>query len=405
MPTSLGREWNLTLETEPLRNTLFRVAAVGTQGRNLEQQQIMNAAPDAYIWYVTTGQPLPTGEFASVARRSFDQVTYGNINIYRKSGFSNFAALQVDAQRRFSQGLAFQWMYVMSNALSTNTGGAGGGGQVASIITVPDTASFLPGAVPEDYDARNRFLNYQRDSGIPKHRVRWNLVLDLPLGRRKKLLSNGGRLVDTIVGGWQLAASSSMNSRYWALPTGDWGPKSNIEIYGTKYRIQDCRSGVCIPGYLYYNGYIPANRINSYDSQGRPNGVMGVPSNYHPSHQPIYPTPANGGSPSDPNYALYDTNNVFVLLKNGTMQRVGFDNGLNLWQNQYVLGPWNWVMDASLFKVIPLKERLKLRLNMDFFNVLNMPGIGLPNAGTGIISMQNSTNAPRQLQWTIRLNW
>jgi hypothetical protein len=55
--------------------------------------------------------------------------------------------------------------------------------------------------------------------------------------------------------------------------------------------------------------------------------------------------------------------------------------------------------------VIPLNERLKLRLNMDFFNVLNMPGVRLPDAGTGILSLQNSNNAPRQLQWTLRLNW
>jgi hypothetical protein len=60
---------------------------------------------------------------------------------------------------------------------------------------------------------------------------------------------------------------------------------------------------------------------------------------------------------------------------------------------------------GSLFKVIPLNERLKLRLNMDFFNVLNMPGVRLPDAGTGILSLQNSNNAPRQLQWTLRLNW
>ncbi len=405
LPTSLAREWNLTLETELLRNTLLRVAAVGTQGRNLEQEQIVNAAPGAYVWYVTTGLPLPTGEFASVARRSFDQVTYGDIDVYRKSGFSNFAGLQVDIQRRFSRGLAIQWMYVMSNALSTNAGGAGGGGALTTPSTVPDTASFLPGAVPADYDERNRFYNYQRDTGIPKHRMRWNFVVDLPFGRGRKLLPHSGRLLDGLVGGWQLAADSAINSRYWGLPAGAWGRKSDLEIYGNRYPVQDCRSGACIPGYLYYNGYIPANRINSHDAQGRPNGVMGVPSNYRPSHQPIYPTPANGGSPSDPNYALYETNNVIVPLKNGTQQRVAFDNGLNPWRSQSVPGPWLWVMNSSLFKVIPLGERLRLRLNMDFFNVLNMPGTGLPNATTGIISMQNSTNAPRQLQWTVRLNW
>jgi hypothetical protein len=50
--------------------------------------------------------------------------------------------------------------------------------------------------------------------------------------------------------------------------------------------LQTSRSGVCYDGWLYYNGYIPANRINSYDSSGRPNGVMGVPSSYVPFQAP-----------------------------------------------------------------------------------------------------------------------
>jgi hypothetical protein len=58
-----------------------------------------------------------------------------------------------------------------------------------------------------------------------------------------------------------------------------------------------------------------------------------------------------------------------------------------------------------MFKVIPLTERLKLRLNMDFFNVFNMPGNPIPDSSTGILSLRNSDNGARQLQWSLRLNW
>jgi hypothetical protein len=34
-----------------------------------------------------------------------------------------------------------------------------------------------------------------------------------------------------------------------------------------------------------------------------------------------------------------------------------------------------------------------------------MPGTPMPDAGTGILSLRNSNNAPRQLQWTLRLTW
>jgi len=51
-----------------------------------------------------------------------------------------------------------------------------------------------------------------------------------------------------------------------------------VELYGYKYPIQNCTSGTCYPGYLYWNGYIPANLINSHNAAGQPNGYEGIPS-------------------------------------------------------------------------------------------------------------------------------
>ncbi len=402
-PTSTAQEWNLTLETELHQDTLVRIGYVGTHGYNLEQFNLYNQSPNAYVWYVTTGLPLPTGQYASSATRSFDQTTYGQIEEYRKSAWSNFNSLQLEVRRRFSKGIGYQLFYVLSNAFGTGTMTSTGGGFYETAVL--DPATFLAGAVPLDYNARNRFLNYQRDTAIPQHRIRWNFLVDLPFGRGKKWLGSTSAIVNRIVGGWQLAGYGSYSSRYWALPATNWGAQSPLETYGTKYPIQDCRSGRCIPGYLYYNGYIPANRINSTDAQGRPNGVMGVPANYRPAHQPLTPIPANGGSPSDPNYALYETNNVFVRLKNGNLQRVGYNTNLHPWRNQYLAAPWTFNLNASLFKSIPLTERVSLRVNVDFFNVLNNPGLPLPNSASGILSLQNSANAPRQLQLTLRLAW
>jgi hypothetical protein len=202
--------------------------------------------------------------------------------------------------------------------------------------------------------------------------------------------------MNRIVGGWQLATYMTMNSRYITLPTTNFGPFSQIQIYGTKYPIQDCRSGTCIRGYLWYNGYIPPTQINTHNAAGQCTGVCGVPSNYIPSNQPI------DNNPNAPNYGTQD---VDVKLQSGAEQLVAFNNGLNPWRNQYIPGPWTFVVNSSLFKVIPLTERLKLRLNMDFFNVLNNPGTTSPAAATGILSLQNSFNTPRELQWTARLTW
>jgi hypothetical protein len=142
------------------------------------------------------------------------------------------------------------------------------------------------------------------------------------------------------------------------------------------FRRPDCRSGTCFQGYLYYNGYIAANRINSVDARGKPNGVMGVPESYRPSSQPVFPTPKDGGNPSDPNFAFYETNTVFVKLKDGSLQRTTVDTNLHPWRNRFIPGPMDFGLDAAQ-----------------------------PDSSTGILSLRNSQNTARQLQLTLRLTW
>jgi hypothetical protein len=396
-PTTRAHEWNLTLEREIFDNTVVRAGYIGTHGSRLDQFYTFNEAPNSYVWFVNTGLPLPTGEFSGVARRNFDQVSYGDIEVYSKIGWSNYNGIQLEMQRRYSKGYGFQVFYVMSNAFR-----AAGDGWSSDLLSAPNM--YLTGAVPADLHERNSLINYRRDVEIPKHRMRWNWIADLPFGRGQRFGRDGG-LLDKLVGGWQIAGFGSIRSNYWSLPTGNWGSVDAIEVYGKKYKIEDCRSGQCIPGYLWYNGYIPAHRINSVDAQGRPNGVMGVPSNYRPSSRPVFPTPANGGGSSDPNFPFYETNTVFVPLKNGTQQRVDLNTNLHPWRNQVLPGPRSWGLDASLFKNTRLNEQFVLRFNADFFNVLNMPGLREPNSTTGIVSLQNSANSARQLQLTLRLAW
>jgi hypothetical protein len=168
-------------------------------------------------------------------------------------------------------------------------------------------------------------------------------------------------------------------------------------------------SGACIPGYLWWNGYIPANQINSHDSQGRPNGYMGVPSDYKPAIAPLIPwgttaLPAN--APANTNVSQYwDTNNVWVPLKNGTSQIVGFNNGLHPWRNQYVPSVRQWNMDLSAFKNVRFGENLNFRFSADFFNAFNHPGNPNTVGGDGFLNIRSSGAAARVVQLGLRLNW
>jgi hypothetical protein len=292
--------------------------------------------------------------------------------------------------------------YVMSNVM--RAGGDSWFGNGYSGVQRPD--QFLPGTVPDSLHDRIRLLWYARDPTIPKHAVNGNFLVDLPFGKGKLLGRNSGRGMNALIGGWQTAGSLTLNSSYTTVTTNFFGPYNHIQTYGTQYPIQNCTSGVCYNGYLYWNGYIQANLINRKNAAGQCTGICGIPSNYQPFAQPFYPTPANGGSSSDPNSQYYESNTVFVPLANGTTQALAYNPGLNPMQNQYFLGPFHWTMTASLFKTVHLTEKMLLRINADFLNnVFNMPGTPNPSGTSGLISTQGSANSPRTLQLTGRITF
>lgn len=392
-PTSRVHQWNLTLEKEVMEYTVARVRMVGNHGANLEQFYSYNNNPTDYIWYTTRGMDKPTGEYAPVAMRPFDNTTFGTLNEFRKTGWSNYNGVAFEVERRYHKFVAFQLGYLIGNTLATTLSNQG---------SVGSPNDFLPGAVPQDFDERNRFLTYRRDVGIPKHRLKWNFLVDLPFGRGKPVLGSVNRLWDALVGGWQVSGIGTVRSNYFALPSSGIYPNGNeIEVYGDKYPIQDCRSGVCQPGYLWWNGYIPSHQINSYDANGKPNGVMGVPEGYKPAGQPLIPhnTP---GYPSN----LQGTNTVWVPLADGRQQQTTFNDNLHPWRQQYLPANRQWVMDAGLVKNFAITEQIRCRLNIDFFNVFNTPGNPVMGSGQeGILSTRTSGQDARTAQVSLRLSW
>ena len=99
---------------------------------------------------------------------------------------------------------------------------------------------------------------------------------------------------------------------------------------------------------------------------------------------------------------------VYITLRNATVQRVEKNTGLHPWRQQYRLGPMNWLTDASLMKFFNFRERIRLRVNADVFNLLNNQGLNTPGSD-GIATLENSYSGfgfrPRQLQLTMRLEW
>jgi Carboxypeptidase regulatory-like domain/TonB dependent receptor len=418
-PSLRIHEWNLTMEKQISQNTVIRLRYTGKHGVNADQLMEINPQSNDFIWYMREGRPIPQGDFASVARRVYDQNAYTEVRILEKSGYINSSTWSLEIERRFTKGLGFQAFYTITNALRM-----AGNSFRDDVAVLPSI--YLKDTFPQDIsiDKLNRLLFYDRDTGIPKHRVRWNWTYELPFGAGKKFGTTARGFLNGLMGGWRLSGTGTLINTWYAMPAGNWGEMGKFEIYGKKYPITDCRATPanatsqaeerCTPGYLWFNGYISERNINSRNAAGIRNGVFGLPENYQPAQKPINPWP-KGGLPTDPRANDYDTNVVYVPIRNanGTIsnQRVTYDLGYHPWRNQYKMGPFNWVMDTSLMKYFRITERVKMRANIDFFNVFNIQGLNSPN-GEGIVSLGNSYNPnnqngfkPRQLQGSLRIEW
>jgi hypothetical protein len=413
LPTTKISEWDFIIEKELGHQMVVRFTYDGKHGWDLDQLDNINPQLSTYDWYISTLSPTPTGSYSSVARGTYDTNAYTTVNFLAKTGMSNSSMFTGQIEKRFSHGLQFQFYYTLTNAYRL-----AGNSFRDSPGTTP--AAFLPGAVPTDPSALNHFLNYQRDTGIPKHRLRWNFIYDLPFGHNRQFAPNAPRWLNAMIGGWGLTGSGTVMSTWFALDSSDWGfTGAPVQVYGTKYPIEDCTGTPataktpqdvrCYQGYYYWNGYISPSRVNSKNAYGMPNGIEGLPTNITPAVEPLVPYGAPGAASSN-----YDTNNVYIKLTNGTNQLVAYNTGLNPFRNQYRLGPYNWDQDASIRKTFRFTEsgHVNLRVALDVFNVFNTHGLNTPGTTAGMVGIVD-LNAnyggygfqPRQCQGSFRLEF
>lgn len=395
-PPAHVRDVNFTIE-QPLRDgSVLRLSYVYTHGYNLDQNYQYNNAPSTYTWEATTGTVPPTGTYASTATRPYDQTVWGGNVLSTKDGWSNDSALQVNYQRPFKRGFAYQIFYVYSRAFRL------GGNTFRDNILYP-AANFAPGVLPSGLNtgtllnpsqALDRYENYHVDTAIPEYHLTFNGIVDLPVGRGKHFLRNTSKWLDELVGGYQVAFVGQLLSQSFQVNAGNWGATSPVQTYGSSVPITDCRSGVCHPEYLWFNGYISPTVINATK-----NGVSGLPANYTPYLAPIDNVPGT---------ANFGTNNVTVTLANGKQVVTGYSpgpSGANPFSQTVLLGPYNFNTDISLYKVFPLTERISLRLNIDAFNAFNIQGRVNPSTTDGTESLQTSYWTPRQIQLSARINF
>jgi hypothetical protein len=436
-------EMNATVEQALKGNSALRVSWTWAHAANLDHPYYVNYHPSTYTWEMETGTIPPTGgasvigtpqqnTYASTATGPYDQSKYGSSLLWQaKDGWSNDNSLEVNYQRLFHHGIAYQISYAFSKPMrlggnSSRDGlvytaasylGANGAPTVGTMSSLyPVTTPHLPPARPigiapyADYKALARYEQYVLDNAIPLHHITFNGIVDLPFGRGKRFLSDSNRFLDEVVGGFQLAGDGNIVTQDFSLqlltssvnPAINWGPTSPLKVYKHGAKITDCRSGVCHPSYLWFNGYLAPTVNANVDCTAK--CISGLPASYVPFQTPIDNVPGT---------ANYGTNNVTVNLSNGSSTTVGYSpggTGSYPFAKTFLNGPINYTVDLSVFKVFPITETMNLRFNMDAFNALNMQGYNNPNIldGTEAVAsngVSNSANIPRQVQFTLRFTF
>jgi hypothetical protein len=223
MPTLIS--WTLGVEQQITPNTTFSLRYVGSHGyheivgvdANTPVPTICPASPCPATYPKSfpvglAGTPVPAGSFYIPAGRPKANTTLANTWTWFGVGDSLYNALEVDFNRRFSDGLALRGVYTWSKALDdgdsvngTTTGNAPG------LVSNPYDirADWGPGT----YDARN--------IGVV------SAVYDMPFGTGRQWGGNLSGIGGVLASGWSVNSILTLQSGFPFTAQLSYNPSNN----------------------------------------------------------------------------------------------------------------------------------------------------------------------------------
>ncbi|MBZ5585805.1 MAG: TonB-dependent receptor [Acidobacteriia bacterium] len=297
---------------------------------------LTNAGNIASASSVLNSTYLRQGNIGEMANYYMTQHTNGSVNFYTNpnvqganvvvnGGSSIYHSVQLEATKRFARGLQAQFSYTFAKGLG-NTAGDG-------------QTNFEP-----LLDNNNPSLEWARTPYDIRHVLKANYYYELPFGNGRRWKSN--RVVNAVIGGWAIGG-------IWNYQSG--APYSILSGLGTLNR--DARSSATNTAWTN----MTMAQLNPLTSGIWKTGDGTV---YFASPTLIGSDgrgAAQFGQPAFDGQAFFNPAAGTV----GSLQRRAFS------------GPWLWSWDASLQKSVTFKERLKLDLKFEAFNVGNHPAFNI----------------------------
>ncbi len=315
----------LSVEHEFAGGLAARVSYIGLQTRHLVWQPNLNDLPLSSTT-LASQQPLSAFPFPN----------FQTIDTRASSANASYNSLQGQLTRRFRQGVSFSAAYTYAKNLSDNQGTYGAAGTNASSFT--DEQGGYDGTY-----AYNRSLDYGNVSATRRHRLLLTGVTDLPVGRGRRFGGNMPRLADAAIGGWQL---------------------SNIFVYQT---------GPFLTPYIPFGVADPSGTGSGtlFSRQQRPDrvarGNTGAQSRRQWFNTGAFACPGGGGFT-----ALQTPGGCSTGVTTAPIGRFGNESVGS------VVGPGTVNLSSGVNKTIPVTERVHLRAEGTFTNVLNHTNLNDP---------------------------
>ncbi len=268
---------------------------------------------------------------------------WGRINTRATGANENYQSAQVDVSRRLQGGLQFESTYTYSRALADNQGpannsgfaGESGGARATSIL--------------------DRNADFGNVYGTRRNRWNNTMVYALPFGAGQAFANTNSRLANLFLGGWQL---------------------SNIFLW---------QSGP------FESPYFPSGQG---DPSGTGSGLNGTNTGFDPGHRNQAPDKVAGAAITPANRTRMNWANTAAFTcpglptwKPGTACTTGSGKGaaplpIGRFGNAGVgtiVGPGTVTLSTGLAKSVAITERMHLRLEGTFTNILNHTNLGDPN--------------------------
>jgi hypothetical protein len=304
-----------------------------------------------------------------------------SIELLTNGGKYRYNSLQAEVRRRFNQGFSYQVNYTFQKILAD----------------VPDDTQLRQSPYQ---DNNNPGLQYGRPDYDRTHTLNANMVLELPFGRGKRFLNQGG-LINAIFGGFQFSSIINISS---GAPLGIIDPRSTAAITGRSSR-QSARSSL------------------STDEIKDLTGIFNTPNGIYFVNPSVLNAQATNGVVTQRVDLTQPLPAGFTLVSVRAASPVGtapFEGQVFFFNNAGETGnlPRNFIngtpffnWDASLSKNFRFTESMRLQLRMEAFNVLNRPvlnysaDLNIDSTTFGRITTTNGNSTPRIIQFGARFDF